>query len=227
MAYIPVWETMAEALARVTGYSDSMADAQRDICRALSDGKLRARYRVERVQTPYEIEVNRRAFGQPRSRFDREDIIGRPRVPADLIPDDIDWVNSRPKSPWLDNRQFVVGIAKIELLTADVIRVLSRGRIGRHVSDALGGSSAGLEVQAPEPPSSPETDIASTSQVAPPRRKGSTKRDRAQHAIDEIYPGGVPEKTTDMELFRAVGRKLGADTPSLETVRRAAGRRSK
>jgi hypothetical protein len=31
-----------------------------------------------------------------------------------------------------------------------------------------------------------------------------------------------------MELLRAVGRKLGdADTPSLETVRRAAGRRSK
>jgi hypothetical protein len=228
MVYIPVWESIAEALARVTAYGYSMADAQRDICRALSDGKLRAQYRVERVQTPHGFEVNRRAFGLPRGRLDQGNIIGRPCVPPDLSPDDIDWVNSRPKSPWLDKHRFVVGIAKIELSTADIIRVLCEGRTAKPASDAQPDeSSLNLPVQAPEPPSPPETDIASAGQIATPRHKSSAKRDRAQRALNEVYPGGVPEKTTDMELFKALGRKLGADTPSLETVRRAAGRRSK
>jgi hypothetical protein len=146
----------------------------------------------------------------------------------------------------------LVGIAKIELSTADVIRVLCRGRTGRPASDALpGGSSAGVEVEAPEllsspktdvacadqvagveveaPEllSSPKTDVACADQVAPPRHRSSPKRDRAQRAINETFPGGVPEEKTDMEIFSAVGDMLGPDTPSLETVRRAAGRRSK
>ena len=105
---MPDWETLAETLARVmmtTGLSTS--EAQLDICRALKDGKLRARYTVERVQTPYRFDLDPRAVGQPRSTFDQRDIIGRPRVPPDLIPDDVDWKNSRPKSPWLDNRGFL------------------------------------------------------------------------------------------------------------------------
>ena len=79
----------------------------------------------------------------------------------------------------------------------------------------------------PDPVSPPKTDVASADQVALPRHKSSAKRDRVQRAIDELYPGGVPEDMTDKELFSVVGGKLGADTPSLETVRRAAGRRSK
>jgi hypothetical protein len=253
MAYVPDWETLAQTLARVMTTNElSRSKAKLDICRALREAKLHPRYWVERVQTPDGFEIDLRAVGQPRSRFDQRDVIGRPRVPPDLIPDDIDWVNSRPKSPWLDRRRFRVGIAKIELLTADVIRVLCRGRTGKATSSALlGGSPAGPEVQAPEPLSPPTTDVAFAKQVAgpesqtpepvptlktevgtadqvPPRRHSSSaKRDRAQRAIDEEYPGGVPEGTTDMELFEAVGRRLGRETPSLETVRRAAGRRSK
>jgi hypothetical protein len=223
MRYIPDWETLAEILTRVmTTNGLSMSEARLDICRALRDGKLRTRYTVERVQTPYGIEVNRQAFGQPRSPFDQRDIIGRPRVPPNLIPDDIDWKNSRPKSQWLDNRRFVVGIAKIEVSTADAILVLCGGRTDRPASDSvLGGSPA------PEPVPTPKIDIASADQVALPRRRRSAKRGRVQRAIDEEYPGGVPEEITDMELLAAVGRKLGRHTPSLETVRRAAGRRSK
>jgi hypothetical protein len=252
MGYVPDWETLAETLGRVMTTNElSRSKAKLDICRALREAKLRPRYWVERVQTPDGFDLDLRAVGQPRSRFDQRDLIGQPRVPPDLIPDDIDWVNSRPKSPWLDKRRFRVGIAKIEFLTADVIRVLCRSRTGRAASDALlGGSPAGLEVQAPEPLSpptsdvafaeqvaspkvqtpepvpTPKTDVATADLVAPRRRRSSAKRDRAQRAIGEEYPGGVPEGTTDMELLRAVGRKLGADTPSLETVRRAAGRRS-
>lgn len=225
MAYIPNWESLGETRARVMAYGYSMSEAKRDICRALSDGKLRARYWIERVQTPHGVEVSRRLFGHPRSPSDLRDIIGQPRVPVDLNPGDIDWKNSRPKSPWLDKRGFVVGIVKIEVLTADVIRVLCKGRTGP-ASDALpGGSSAGHEVQ--EPISPPTTDVASADHSAPTRHRSSAKFDRVQRAIEELFPGGIPEDMTDMELFRAVGGKLGADTPSLETVRRAAGRRSK
>jgi hypothetical protein len=236
----------------MTSNGVSRSEAKLDTCRAFRDGKLRARYRVERVQTPHRFDVDLRAVGQPRSRFDQRDIIGRPRVPPDLIPDDVDWKNSRPKSPWLDNRGFLVGIARIEFSTTDVIRVLCRGRTGRPASDAAPrGSSAGIKVHVPEPASPPQTDAASEDQVAgpegqgpepasppetevalttpvpPPRHKRAAKRDRAKGAVDDIYPGGVPEEIADIELFQAVGRKLGPDTPSRDTVLRAAGRRSK
>jgi hypothetical protein len=252
VAYIPSWQSLGETLARVMACGDSMSEAKRDICRALSDGKLHPRYWVGRVQTSVGAEVSRRLFGYPRSPSDLQDIIGRPCVPADLAPTEIDWKNSRPKGPWLDGRGFLVGIGKIEVSTAEVIRVLCRDRPGKPASDALlGGSSAGLEVQPPEPLAPPETDVASADQVAglevqppeplappeidvasadqvaPPPHRRSRKRNRVQRAIDETYPGGVPEEITDMELFAAVGGKLGANTPSLETVRRAAGRRSK
>src|SRR5580704_11815034 len=99
MAYVPDWETLAETLARVMTTNElSRSKAKLDICRALREAKLRPRYWVERVQTPDGFDVDLRAVGQPRSRFDQRDLIGRPRVPPDLIPDDIDWVNSRPKS---------------------------------------------------------------------------------------------------------------------------------
>jgi hypothetical protein len=124
MAYVPDWESLAETVARVMACGYSVSEAQRDICHALRDGKLRQRYRVERVQTPNGFDVNLQAVGQLRSRFDQRDIIGQPRVPPDLIPDDIDWLNSRPKCPWLDQHRFLVRIDKIEVSTKDVIRTL-------------------------------------------------------------------------------------------------------
>jgi hypothetical protein len=130
MAYVPDWESLAETVARVMACGYSVSEAQRVICHALRDGKLRQRYRVERVQTPNGFDVNLRAVGQLRSRFDQRDIIGRPRLPPDLIPDDIDWVNSRPKCPWLDQRRFLVRIDKIEVSTKDVIPTLCVGPSG-------------------------------------------------------------------------------------------------
>jgi hypothetical protein len=130
MAYVPDWESLAETVARVMACGYSVSEAQRDICHALRDGKLRQRYRVERVQTPNGFDVNLQAVGQLRSRFDQRDIIGQPRVPPDLIPDDIDWLNSRPKCPWLDQHRFLVRIDKIEVSTKDVIRTLCVGPSG-------------------------------------------------------------------------------------------------
>jgi hypothetical protein len=229
MRYIPDWETLAETSARVMTTNElSMSEAQLDICRAYRDGKLRAKYGVERVQTPYGFEVNRQAFGQPRSSLDRRDIIGLPRVPPDLIPDDIDWVNSRPKTPWLDNGKFVVLIAKIELSTADVIRILcGGGKRGR------GESALHFPPKKSVPDvSGAEAKIASARRTSAPMptKKSSTKRNRAQRAVKELWPNGPPSKDemTDVELFRMVCEKLGptaARDLSSDTVLRAAGRR--
>jgi hypothetical protein len=60
------------------------------------------------------------------------------------------------------------------------------------------------------------------------RKKRAPKLERARCAIFERYgPDGVPSEKTDAELFDEVCRHLGADLDdiSLETVRRAAGRR--
>jgi hypothetical protein len=158
MAYVPDWESLAETVARVMACGYSVSEAQRDICHALRDGKLRQRYRVERVQTPNGFDVNLQAVGQLRSRFDQRDIIGQPRVPPDLIPDDIDWVNSRPKCPWLDQHRFLVRIDKIEVSTKDVIRTLCVGPSGvsssgpSDLSSTRGPSEASLVNEAAAEP---------------------------------------------------------------------------
>jgi hypothetical protein len=158
MAYVPDWESLAETVARVMACGYSVSEAQRDICHALRDGKLRQRYRVERVQTPNGFDVNLQAVGQLRSRFDQRDIIGQPRVPPDLIPDDIDWLNSRPKCPWLDQHRFLVRIDKIEVSTKDVIRTLCVGPSGvsssgpSDLSSTRGPSEASLVNEAAAEP---------------------------------------------------------------------------
>jgi hypothetical protein len=230
MRYVPDWETLAETLARVMT-TNSISEAQLDICRALNDRKIRVRPTID----PNATEIGSQLVDVPsspwmgeRQRLERQKIVPVPLVPENLDPQDTDWENCRPKSAWLDNRGFPVGIAKIELFTADAIRVLCRGQAGRPASNALPrGSSSGLEVPAPEPLSPPNTDVVSADRVAPPRHKSSAKRDRVQRAIDELFPGGVPEEITDKELFAAVGGKLGPRAPSRDTVLRAAGRRSK
>jgi hypothetical protein len=136
MVYVPDRESLAETLARAMATGLSISEAQRDICRALNDGKFRTRYRIGKVETPLGAEVSRRLVGQPRFGADRE-IVGRPLNPADLGPDDIDWANSRPKNPWRDVRGFLVQIEKIEVSTQDVIRVLCREESGDSLRHAL------------------------------------------------------------------------------------------
>jgi hypothetical protein len=136
---LPGQASLAETLARVMATGLSISEAQRDICRALGDGKLRARYRIRKVETPLGGDVSRRLFGQPLFGADSRNIIGRPRIPADLCPDEFDWENSRPRDPWRDGCGFRVHIAKLELSTADVIRVLSSGG---SVSSSAGATSA-------------------------------------------------------------------------------------
>jgi hypothetical protein len=49
-AYVPDWEQLAEALKRVIEAGFSRSEAQRDICRAIIDGKIKVRFSFELIK---------------------------------------------------------------------------------------------------------------------------------------------------------------------------------
>jgi hypothetical protein len=59
----------------------------------------------------------------------------------DLDRTDIAWQRSRPKKPWRDRNKNVVYISRIELLAADVIRILCRGGFSSDPGGASGVAS--------------------------------------------------------------------------------------
>jgi len=128
-------------------------------------------------------------------------------IPDDIKPADLDWGDSRPLTPWpLDRDVFgFPGFWELEwikLFRTDVTNVLC----GRPAERA-----------------SKQTSV-------PSRRRPA--RERAQQAINELYPNGVPEPTAlpNTLLCRRVGEKLreqGLVDVSDDTILRVAGRRRK
>ena len=129
MAYVPKWDSLVESLGRVMSPELLKSEAQRNICRALAEGKIRFRAWIEKVETPGGVALGGWLDGSPLnpSSLNRLDVVGLPRVPMNLDRTDIAWQSSRPKKPWRDRNKNVVYISRIELLAADVIRVLCRG----------------------------------------------------------------------------------------------------
>jgi hypothetical protein len=210
MRYIPDWETLAETLARVmTTNGLPISEAQLDICRALSDAKIRVRPTIDPSATEIGsqlVDVPSSPWRRERQRLERQKIVPVPLVPKNLDPQDLDWESSRPKSPWLDNRGFPVGIAKIELSTTDVIRVLCRGGTGRLASDALPrGSSARLKLRAPEPTSPRKTDVASADPVAGLEVPAPEPLSPQEPIARSSEPATIAErKATSAEMIRAI-----------------------
>ena len=115
MVYTPAWEPLADALRRVVAATKiSEQQAKTDICNAIGDLKITVRvFTGERAASGDKI-----------------------RVPPRLNPDDFDWTNSRPISPWFVDRMpgqhpyyngGYLRISSIELLKADVQAVLCHG----------------------------------------------------------------------------------------------------
>ncbi|HWY84299.1 MAG TPA: hypothetical protein VNY10_20630 [Roseiarcus sp.] len=228
MAYVPIWESLAEVLARVMATGLSMPEAKRDICRALSEGRLHFGPWIKEVETRRGALVSRRLVGQPRSRGDQRNIIGRPRVPVELCPDDFEGENSRPKKPWRDDDGFLVHIGKLELSTADVNRVLLKDR-----------PSASPEGAARVSQIEPDLENSMARLGWPPRERVHSveqpSRDRparriAEDAMNALYPNGVPNDLPNDPLFNFVDKYLKDLQPrprlvSKDTILRAAGRR--
>jgi hypothetical protein len=125
------------------------SEAQRNICRALAEGKIRFRSWIEKVETPGGVVLAGWLDGSPLnpSSLNRLDVFGLPLVPMSLDRRDIAWDRSRPKKPWRDRTKNVVYISRIELLAADVIRVLCRDGSSSDPGGASGVASieSGLE----------------------------------------------------------------------------------
>jgi len=120
VAYTPDWETLADALQRVMATGLTEDKAKKDICSALAEQKIRVQVTIA------DTEVIRR--GETRT--------AGVRIPPQLVPDDFDWVLSRPLKPWLIGPATVAEIylsvygsesqriASIKLFRADVTQVL-------------------------------------------------------------------------------------------------------
>ena len=117
MAYTPDWESLAGALERVMATGVIEDEAKTDLCRAVADGKIRVRLKVD---------ANANHIG---GRVLSGDNIS---VPSHLTPGNFDWSQSRPRNPWRvgpTGRQNYThvwwswqpqSIELIELATADV-----------------------------------------------------------------------------------------------------------
>jgi hypothetical protein len=168
LAYIPAWETLAEALERVIAVGSTEFNAKRDLCAAMTDKKIS-------FQVVLAADVRRHLPEQiaPVVEFD---------VPARLLANDIDWTKSRPIKRWhLSVRPlsepmtqylarkahlFEREIEAVEVRTSDVIEVLC-------------ASGAKVESRAAPP---------ALGRVSPQGAKSVG----IKQAIGELWPSGIP-----------------------------------
>lgn len=120
MAYIPDWESLGDALKRLTAAGASGGEAKGDLCRAMADRKIDVRVRIAAT-------ANRGMGGRVFSD-------GNVGVPLHLSAGDLDWLGSRPLARWsigprLGEQYAWLGgwesqpLDLVELSTADVIRM--------------------------------------------------------------------------------------------------------
>jgi hypothetical protein len=131
------------------------------------------------------------------------------QIPPELKPQDFDWDTSRPVKPWVIRRGVSEPSGYWELEWIEVCRI--------DVTNVLCLAESHQSV-----PQTPVTRAA--------RRTSRPTLERAQSAIRELYPEGLPEPRIEpnSNLFRRVGRRLqeqGLPTVSNDTILRAAGRR--
>jgi len=85
VAYTPDWESLAGALERVMATGIIEDEAKTDLCRAVADGNIRVRLKVDASAS--------HIGGWVLSS-------GNISVPPHLTPVDFDWPQSRPRNPW-------------------------------------------------------------------------------------------------------------------------------
>jgi hypothetical protein len=120
--YLPDWERLSDALARILASGLSKHEAQVGVCRAIADRKIKIRYLIANeeiggIATP-------KGHGLAGHVLNRLDII-----PARLAPRDFDWRKSRPKKPWQVSPNPVFWhLDWIEVFSGDITSVLCSGR---------------------------------------------------------------------------------------------------
>lgn len=159
MAYFPDSERLDEVLKRATAAGLSRREAQRDICRAIADRKIKVRFRVVftdddvlSILPPETASHYREGLRSGKDAANWRGLLNQlsPRqlvggtapveIPSRLSPCDFDWRKSSCKKPWNIRGGFPTfpkscHLDLIELCSADVTRVLIASRSGAHVSE--------------------------------------------------------------------------------------------
>jgi hypothetical protein len=211
MVYIPNWESLAETLTRLMTAGLSMSEAQRDICRALADRKIRFRPTDNKIETRTGSAVDPRLPGiLSFRRGERPSLL----VPRDLSPDDIDWEKSRPKKPWRDNNGFLVQIGKLEVSTKDVMRVLYRKASSVSPIQSLPADPAEKVVDEP------------VAAVAPKKKTTAADEARAVKALEaQLEINKHLSAKAARDYCESMGIRLG-DRPFRRAWRKARGRKN-
>src|SRR3989442_11041156 len=139
MAYVSAWERLSDAIIRVMAAAGLSKDqAKADICRAIADGAVKIRGKLERHTTRHLRASNMVLEG--------EDF----HIPTKIKSEDLDWERSRPAKSWLVRRGTSAppgywDLEWIELFRNDVTKVFGtaakRGESAHHASSEKGATS--------------------------------------------------------------------------------------
>jgi hypothetical protein len=138
MAYVPAWERLSAAIIRVMAAAGLSKDqAKADICRAIADGAVKIRGKLERHTTKH---------FRSNTVLEGKDF----HIPPEIKSEHLDWERSRPMKPWLVRRGASAlpghwDLEWIELFRTDVTNVLctagKRGEPAQHASSEKGATS--------------------------------------------------------------------------------------
>jgi hypothetical protein len=133
MAYVPQWERLSDALARVmTTAGLSKEEAKTDIRQAIADGAIQIRVKLREHTTKHLTST---------SVLEGKNV----QIPTNIKAEDLDWERSRPVKPWLvpSGSYSLPGhwnLEWIELSRTDVTNVLcatqERGEPARQATSA-------------------------------------------------------------------------------------------
>jgi hypothetical protein len=144
MAYVPDWGRLGDVLARVVKTGLSEQEAQRDICNAIADRKIRVRLSVEFIiESPIDS-LNQHRFRKEYGNYSRQVFDGTIslELPFWIVPAEFSWVESRFELPWRFqpgmkgfNSPVTSGRVGIELFNADVTSVLCTTRAPHSIEE--------------------------------------------------------------------------------------------
>jgi hypothetical protein len=203
LTYLPTWEPIKEALQRIVVAGLSKKQAQRDLCRAIGDGKIAIR--LDLAADP--------SRGLPRKALSFPTL----EIPPLLSPEDIDWPRSRPSQ-------------RSQLWTGPSQRPGEPTLLYFHKNHDLMGRTVDLiEVRVADvtkvfgnTESQPEAKTATGSLNLRP--KNGAKVAAVVQALNELWPGRIPDELSAKDRDRRITERLrtkGLSIPSPRTIQRA------
>lgn len=199
MVYEPDWETIEDAVGRITAHGMPEVQAQRDLCRAIADHKIDVRQHLAANRL-----LNLRAITLLRAEL---------AIPARLSPADVDWAKSRSKETWAYAQQrpgeptTLYAQRSLHLMDRTVELTEVRRR------DVTMLFLQAEEQAKTEPSISPEE---------PPSRSRAVQR--VHQAIEGLWSGILPANLSNKDRERQINEWLTANRlsqVSLRTIQRA------